>query len=72
MSFEEENPLKIWRICICPECKKKHERMIFYTGRAKFPPYRCKECKYNYEYNTEEQPLVDHEYHHNISKGTLE
>jgi len=64
------NPLssmKQWRICICPSCKKKYKKNIFYTGPAEFPPYRCDECK-----SREEQLLSEaSEYEHNIPKDIL-
>jgi len=32
-------------ICLCPTCRCKHEKRIFWTGRAKHPPVMCDECK---------------------------
>jgi len=56
-----------WRTCICPMCEKKYEKRVFYTGPAKFPPFRCDECK------SREEPLLSgvSEYEHNIPEDIL-
>lgn len=55
------------RICICPCCGKKHWKKVFYTGAAKFPPYRCgiRDSK------VKRLPSDELVYNHNIPKEIL-
>lgn len=42
--------------CICPRCKKKHKKRIFFTGIG-IPRINCNTCKMHFENNpTQEEP----------------
>ena len=59
--------IKEWKICKCPNCEKKYKKKIFYTGRARFPPYRCSNC-----ISEERQILSDEsKYDHSIPEDLL-
>ena len=62
-----EKSSKEWRIFKCTTCGKKHKKRIFYTGRAKFPPYRCEDCK------SEQNKILseEQEYDYDIPKELL-
>ena len=45
---------KKWK-CICPHCRKKHVKTLYYTGRIIPPWIRCDDCERYFKRNPSEE-----------------